>query len=237
MRRRKPSDAEPTFTAHSHVLSGVAKERLKELLGVSPGDSPQQCMAQESAIANVANWLGFYPEAIKHVDRAPIPSDYVAKFEPMHESARELLESVAIISGYYIEALKEHGVDLNETELAIAKLASAAHHIAEKYRAMPNPKGARRNTALKRTILELRIAFRGAYRGPVATRGRRGAFESLSPQEKAESEFVKVALIDAKIIKKNYTGLKSLLADPECTPRTDRSKVIERIAKKGARRK
>jgi hypothetical protein len=237
MKTRKPSEAEPTFIAHAHRLSDGARQVLRELLGVLPSDTSEQCEAQDLALLDVEQWLGFQPVAEKHVDHAPYPSDYVAKFDPMWKSAESLLENITKISGYYSEALTKRGVDLNEAEQVLFKLTNAAYKAAEEYKAIPNPKGARKSTALKKTVLELRLAFQKGYRGENSPREKQGAFETLSPREQSERAFVEVALRDARLIPKSYTGLAAFFHDPECALPSERAKTIERIAKKAQRKK
>ena len=227
-------NAQPTFFAPYHRLDTATRSTLKELLGSPLNIADKE--AQDLAMLDVERWLGFQPVAEMHVDRAPKPADYIAKFAPIYDQAKFLFKEMQT-TGYYRDALTAQGAELAKIEAALVQLVNAAQGVLGNNKKLPSPKGARKNLALKQTVSELRRAFRHGYRGQVSTRKKQGAFESLSPQERNERDFVKLALLSARLIPKTYTGLPALFNDPDCSPPQEQSKTNKGVSPKVARKK
>jgi hypothetical protein len=187
------------------------------------------------AILDVERALGLYIDGAKHLDNIPRPIDYVRAVRPVRKKAYELFNEMVALSQYYSDQLKLKGVDVDSLELVLASLVDAAGKVVNEFESMPS-QGARKNTALTEVIQRLRGIFRDNYRGPITERKTRGAFQWKATQETQELLFVKTALLDARIIKKNYKELPRLFRDARCSLLEERNTVIGRLAKKHQRK-
>jgi hypothetical protein len=221
MTKPKPKTAEPTFIVHAHQLSDRAKQKLVELIA---SDNNQ-------AIRKVEMALGLGIDGMRHLDEVPRPADYIAAFKPLGKKALELCDALRELSGHYTKYFTERNVKQDAIEAALLELHAVANNVIKEFQGKPS-KGARKNNALAEVIRRLRRIFRRYYGGPVDKRRKSGALSYRSDAEKHEIEFVKIALNDARLITKGYTGLEGLFRDPRCALPEEREQTIERIVHK-----
>jgi hypothetical protein len=105
----------------------------------------------------------------------------------------------------------------------------------EDFESLPGTKvrGRPKKEVFQKVVGELRRTFRQYYGKVENKREIRGAISGLSPAENDEQEFIKLALIDAKIrhpkkIRRTY--------NKQGTPLADRNKVIKSIEAEANRR-
>ena len=182
-------------------------------------------------LGNIEVALGLYVDGAEHIDNIPRPSDYVNTFEIIRKRAIPLLQSVSGMSAYFRGQVDSEGGNIHEIEQAIGSLFDISGKIIKKFEGAQS-KGAKKNTALTQVILRLRRIFRANYHGPRPGRSRQGAISYRSVEEKQELDFVKTALLDARIIPKGMKNLSQLFLDPRCAVLAERAEVIERPAKK-----
>ena len=183
-------------------------------------------------MSKVENWLGFYSAGVNVLDEAPRAADYRRALKPIHRKAIELYNALSGLNDLMCEALEAEGADVNGIEQSVLQLVETSRKALENKKSGES-RGARTNNALMQVIRELRRIFCGYYEGPKAQRTKRGAFQTLSPQERAELDFLFTALRDARIIAEKYKQeLPRLIKDPRCALLHERNAVIERIARK-----
>lgn len=227
MTKPKRKMGSPRFSAYPHTLSGTARADLIKHLALDA-----QSTRAADAMSKVENWLGFYPAGVKALDEAPRAAHYQRELTAIHRKATELYNALCGLDDWMCEALKAEGADVNGIEESVLKLYEASRD-ALKNKGSGESRGRRTNNALMQVIRELRRIFFDNYRGPKGERTKRGAFQTLSPQERAELDFLFTALRDARIIPQSNRGeLSRLIKDPRCALPRDRAAVMERIARK-----
>jgi hypothetical protein len=166
--------------------------------------------------------LGLAIDGPEHLDLVPRPADYVAEYQRVRREAFKLCESLANWSGYYRGGVAAQGVDLSALENQLAGLLDVTTRLWQENKKLGTKasKGARKNTALRLAAQRIQAIFRKNYSGPSGERRSRGAFTSLSDQEKRETTFVLVALRDARAIPASYSTRKvrRLLIDKRTQP-------------------
>ena len=242
MPRPKAKHALSTFFYRAHPLDSHKKRELLLLLGfaesaIDAGKTPgYEILEQEEgapaivrripteeapnpnpwdAILDVENALGLGREGIDHLNNIPRPADYKREFRRARNGAISLLKIITGWSDYYRGQFQTRGHSINDVELALGVLFDVCNDV-EKAMSGESSKGARKETALRQTILQLRGIFKQWYCGPRGERDKRGAFKSLAPWERAEHDFIKSALCAARLIPLTYRGLPRRLRDPRC---------------------
>jgi hypothetical protein len=191
------------------------------------------------AILKIEGALGLFVDGAQHLDNIPRPADYVATFKRLRTKAADLLNDVTGTSGYFQDQFQLKGADLHAIETALAVMLDTSNKVLREFEGKSS-KGARKNNALCEVIRRLRKVFRDNYSGPRTGRVKRGAFQFKGEEERRELEFVKTALVDARIIMPAYRELPRLLRDSRCSLPSDRPQVLRRIAAsvhRAARRK
>lgn len=167
------------------------------------------------AILDVEAVLGTYISGVQQLDNMPRAADYREAFGPVQRAAKNLLKTLTDWTGYYRDQFKLKGADIQAIERALTSLADVSAAVVKDFKDKSS-KGAGRNTALTEVIQRLRRIFRDNYRGPRGNRTRRGAFQSLADWERHELEFVRTALLYARIIREGDRRLARLFRDPRC---------------------
>lgn len=220
MGRPRTKKAEPVFTFYAASLTTQQRKRLAELLGYPDFNAEQDTLARQLnarggkkarnrtpdislAILDVEQILGLCIAGADHVDSAPRASDYVATAKRLKKSCYSLYEQICGLSGYYIDALRQAGANAEELERNLLLAVDAATDVIGKFEGMSS-KGARGESVFRLAIAELREIFRKFSSFKSTSRPKKGAFESLSPYERAELEFVSFALAAGKIRPPKY---------------------------------
>lgn len=184
-----------------------------------------------TALLHVESALGLFVHGAHHLDNIPRPADYVATFKRLRTKAANLLNDVAGTSGFFRDQFQLKGADLHAIERSLAVIADTSNKVLKEFEGKSS-KGARKNTALCEVVRRLRKVFRDNYAEPITGRKTHGGFQFAGAEEKRELEFVKTALLDARIIASNYAELPRLFRDSRCALPADRAAVIKRIAGK-----
>jgi len=200
MTKPKAKKAQPTFFLYPHSLGDETKKRLAELLG---NDDYQ-------AILDVEITLSLGTDGAVHLDDIPRPADYVSAFRPISKDAVRLVNALMGLGGYFSEEFTKRGVNQDAIETQLLSLLSVSEAVIGEYKAKPS-KGAKKNNALSEVIDRLRGIFWKYYKGLKGQRKSKNGFQSLSEDERSEGEFVKVALLDARIIPQNFNDLPRLI--------------------------
>lgn len=233
------SDVDPLDDSVRRQLPGKKIVRRKPgaplILGHDPdGTADETGPDVGMAILKIEAALGLYVYGAVHIDEIPRATDYVNAFKPIGKRAAELLNMLHGLGGYFSDQFTVKRADQDAIEAALMELLQVANSVVKDFEALPS-KGAKKNNALAEVVRRLRRIFRDYYQGPVDGRRKSGAFQYRAEKEKRELDFVKTALLDARIIAKGYSDLPRLFRDPRCALNEERSDTVERLAKKVSR--
>jgi hypothetical protein len=250
--RHRQTKASPVFIARPHELADTAKEQIAALLGYGGVDLTRESVDHQmpghrvvrrapgeplilvrdpsrlnvetdfgDMLRSVEAALGVAIAGQEHLDRAPRPKDYVAAFERARRDAFRLCERLAGWSGYFDDAVTADGYHADALIEELARFVGVTTSLAKKYRAQSS-QGARKEVALRAGVQILRKIFRKHYRGPVQKRALR-PFAPRAEHDQRELDFVRVALLDAGVVKQSYakTELPRLMRDPRTGPDAD----------------
>jgi len=190
--RPKRKIASNRFAYRPHRISDDRRATLQKLLGLDR--SHEHAERRTRAIAEAERELGLYEHGYMHLDHPPRPVDYVRTFSTVATKAREFLKGLGGLSGYYQSELARRGYQIEVLNQHLESLSSIAMDVVSANSGRPS-KGARRATALHEVIRRLRRVFRTHYRGPFDKPRPARIFAALTQQERAELEFVRLALI------------------------------------------
>ena len=114
------------------------------------------------------------------------------------------------------DQLELQGGKVDSMLSSLASLSETSGAVLKYMEAQPS-KGPAKHIALCEVIRRLRQVFYDNYQGPHRAR-KRGSYQSLAPQEQRELDFVRCALIAARIFPKNTnrSQLQRLFRDPRC---------------------
>ena len=217
----KRKKGEPAWSGYSHELSDESYSELVSLLGHNTenpiGEKEDEEIRQ--AMAGVQCWLGFYEGGAEALDNAPRPSDYREIFKKIKKQTLNLFGELTELNSFYREQFSLEGKDLAGIEIALAEILDVSYAVEKKYKGQSS-KGAPKNVALMKVILNLRGIFRKNYRGQKSGRKTRGAVTKKSTKEINEIKFVETGLLDARIIptKDSYQTVQRHFKDPRCIP-------------------
>jgi hypothetical protein len=211
-------NASPVFHIRGHQLRSVTVSKLLTLLGFPDYDLQQEALNHQlpgyrvensetgdplilnrqtenteglakndlgSVIRRVELALGLYVEGYKHLDQIPRAADYLNTFQSLRVDALGLLVRLVGLGGYYRDQFEIKGENIHSIEQSLASLVGVCEAVQNDMKGQKS-KGAPVNRALIVTIKELLKIFRAS--AVLLTKGN-------------EIEFVKLALVDAKILK------------------------------------
>ncbi len=213
-----PKRASPTFTIRGHALKSETVNHLLSLLGYPDYDLRQEALDHQlpgfqvekaepeaplilkrqssssegaakkdlgAVIRSIELALGIYVEGSIHLDEIPRAADYRVIFKSLQGDAIKLLGSLGSLGGYYRDQFALKGAEIHDIELAIASLVDVCTAVQNDMKGQSS-KGARVNRALIVTIKKLLRIFRS---------------NASASAKSNEIEFVKLALVDARIEK------------------------------------
>jgi hypothetical protein len=213
-----PKRASPTFTIRGNSLKSETVNHLLTLLGYPDYDLRQEALEHQlpgfqvdtadpgaplilkrqppnlegvakkdlgAVVRSIELAIGLYVDGSIHLDEIPRAADYSRIFKSLQDDALKLLIGLTGLGGYYRDQFALKNVEIHNIELAMRSLIDVCTAVQKDMKGQSS-KGAPVNRALIVTIKELLKIFRS---------------NACASAKRNEVNFVKFALVEAKILK------------------------------------
>ena len=218
MPKPKPKGASPVFHSRPHHLKPETVTKLLSCLGYPNYDLHQEALDHQmpgwqvkksevgaplilepkplkttdeqpkdlgAVIRGIELALGLYVSSAKHLDEIPRPADYKNAFTPLKQQSVTLLSGLCGLGGYYRDLFAFKGEDIYALEKSLISLIGVCEAVQKDMEGKTS-KGAKIDRAFGVSISLLLRLYRE---------------HAKSANKSDEAEFVKTALLDARILK------------------------------------
>lgn len=237
MPRAKPITSSPTFESQHVRLAADVRSQLTKLLNLDSAIDGTRSRIR-AALREVGVTLGFYlagQVVIDHVPRAP---HYRRAFRNVLKRSLSLQKELRSLDGWCLQRLERNFLDPEGLVYVIDALTDVSAQIVDDSPVRLG-RGAPEKAALTECIRRLRHIFQKHYVGKTLPKVSRGKFEHLRPFEKAELDFVYLALVHGGVVDTDVEGkdfqladLLRLFRDPRCMLATERDAALQQIVRK-----
>lgn len=237
MPRAKPVTSSPTFEAQHVRFAADVRSQLTELLNLDSTNDGNRSRIR-IALREVSATIGFYVGGQAVIDQKPRASHYRRAFRKVLKRSQSLQKELQGLDGWCRQRLERNFLDPEALVYVIVALTDVSAQIVEDSPARLG-RGAPEKAALAECIRRLRHIFQKNYVGKTLPRISRAKFEHLQPFEKAEFDFVYLALVHGGVVDPDVEGedfqredLLRLFRDPRCMLVTERETALQQIVRK-----